>query len=311
MLYHVVWEEKTSMSIHIEHGYRARIKSIGELNDLMLEFSRQVETVARKAYQTKAAELAYRILDETLMHPTQELFLEAVRREYATGPIERPRPLIETDLCMVVSDIIADHQATIVRTQERDPEFDWTCHLSAIPHRTGLYVLLYAEQATYHKIWADLPGIEEYAYWNHTDPPDGMSQSRWERRRQRWNELLPEDGVPSKTGMTLTIYDPLNDWQNHFWDVEPDFIPDFEGRVQHWAFNQAVAEVWDRESPDNRGLGTIYRTRDWLKTPEGTEHWEALKQTIRETIPPTWDNALLHQTLGNIWASVTHGPQPH
>lgn len=289
------------MSTHIEHGTRVRVKTIAELNALVLEFRRQVGTIARNAYQQKCAELTYHILDESLLQPTQEAFLNAVRAEYATGPIENPRPFTETDLRWVVRHIIADHQATIARTQERDPAYDWGCHLTAIPHRTGLYVLLYAESEEYHRIWRTLPGVEDYAYWNHTDPPEGMSPGRWERRRQRWLELLP-DGIPSRAGMTLDVYDPLIDWENHFW--EPTVIPDYETRVRHWAFDQAVSEIWASENPEERGFQTVFRTERWIKTPEGAKRWEVLKQGIRDTLPPTWDGEWVHQTLEQIWENA-------
>lgn len=289
------------MSTDIEHGYRVRVKGIAELNALMLEFRRQIEPLARESYHKKAGELVYHILDESLLQPTQEQFLGAVRGLYATDPLDRPRPLLTTDLRWVVRHIIADHQTHSARTQERDPAYDWGCHLSAIPHRTGLYVLLYTEQAAYHQIWESLPGVQEYAYWNHTDAPEGMSRSRWERRRQRWNELLPGVGIPSRVGMTIDVYDPLTDWENRFWEVKPEFTPDFEGRVRHWAFDRAVAEVWEREDPKDRGFSTVFRTQDWIKTPEGTQRWEELKETIRAIIPQTWDSELIHKSLSDIW----------
>lgn len=291
------------MSTHIEHGSRVRVKSIAELNARVLEFRRQVQAVARQSYQRKAAQLAYQILDEARLQPTPEAFLTAVRQAYATSPIEHAQSLTETDLRWVVRHIIADHQATMARTQERDPEFDWGCHLSAIPHRTGLYVLLYAEQEAYHAIWQSLPGVQEYAYWDHTDPPEGMSQTRWERRRQRWDELLGHD-APSKSGMTLAIYDPLTDGENRFWDVKPEFVPNFDARVRHWAFTHAVEEIWHAESPEERGFQTVFRTRRWIKTPEGAPRWEELQQAVREVIPVIWDNDWLHRSLGTIWETV-------
>ena len=107
------------MSTHIEHGTRVPVKTIAELNALVLDFRRQVEVIAHVAYQQKCAELVYQILDEAVLQPTYDAFVDAVRREYATGPIESPRPFLDTDLRWIARQIIADHQATIARTQER------------------------------------------------------------------------------------------------------------------------------------------------------------------------------------------------
>ncbi len=290
------------MSTHIEHGTRVRAKTIAELNALVLDFRRQVEGIAHAAYQQKCAELVYQILDEAVLQPTYDAFVDAVRREYATGPIESPRPFLDTDLRWIARQIIADHQATIARTQERDPAYDWDCSLTAIPHRTGLYVLLYAESDEYHRIWRSLPAVEDYAYWNHTDPPEGMRRARWERRRERWDDLLP-NGIPSQSGMTINIYHSLTDGENRFWEVKPDGIPDYERRVQYWAFAQAVEDVWHAEPPEDRGFQTVFRTERWIKTGAGAGRFAALKQRLRDILPRTWNNALVHQTLPQIWAA--------
>ncbi len=289
------------MSTHIEHGTRVRVKSIRELNALVLDFRRQVEAIAQEAYQRKCAELVYQILDEAVLQPTDEAFFNAVRSEYASQPIDDPQPFLETDLRWIVRHIITDHYVTIARTQERDPDYDWGCYLSAIPHRTGLYVLLYAESDTYHQIWRSIPGVEDYAYWNHTDPPEGMSQARWDRRRDRWNALLGHPGIPSRVGMTISVYDPVTDWENRFWEVKPEFIPDYERRIQHWAFTRAVEEVWHTKSPEERGFNTVFRTQQWIKTEAGAARWDALKHILRQTLPSTWEDALVHQPLAAIW----------
>lgn len=291
------------MSTHIEHGSRIRVKTIAELNALVLTFQNQIEKVARELYGRQTASLAYQILDEALLQPTENAFYEAVRREYATQPIDDPQPFLETDLRWIVRQIVADHQAKIDRTQERDPLYDWGCHLCAIPHKTGIYVLLYAEQNIYHDLWLALPQVEEYAYWNHTDPPDGMSQARWGRRRKRWNELLP-DGIPSHAGMAIDVYDPLTDWENRFWEVGSEYIPDYEARVRHWAFDRVVQRLWEAEPPDERGFRTVFHARDWIDSPEGSPHWDAFKHSIRAIIPPTWDNAMMHNALPAIWKWV-------
>lgn len=245
--------------------------------------------------------MTYQILDEAVLQPTYDGFLDAVRRKYSSGPIDDPQPFLDTDLRGIVRHIIAGHQAAIARTQARDPAYDWGCHLSAIPHRTGLYVLLYAESGAYHRIWRSLPSVEDFAYWNHTDPPEGMSRARWKRRRDRWDELLGHPGIPSRTGMTISVYDPVTDWKNRFWEIKPEFIPAYDQRVQHWAFARAVEEVWHSESAKERGFATVFRTERWIKTKEGAKRWETLKQLIRETLPPTWDTAWIHHTPASLW----------
>lgn len=290
------------MSTHIEHGTRVRVKTLAEFNALILDFRRQVGDVARAAYDQQCVRLVYTILDQGVLQPTYEAFLDAIRQEYATVPFTRP-PLADTDLRWIVRHIIADHQATIVRSQKRDPVYDWGCHLAAIPHRTGIYVLVYAESEAYHELWRVLPGVEDYACWNHTDPPDDISPGRWARRRQRWDELMP-DGIPSHAGMTIDVYDPLIDGETRFWEVATKDIPDHATRVRHWAFERAVADQWAQEPPEDRGFQTVFRTERWIKTPEGAERLDALQQSLRAILPSLWDTERVHQTPAQLWASL-------
>lgn len=289
------------MSTHIEHGTRTRAKTVADLNALMLDFRRRVATQARAAYEQKAAALTYKLLDESVRQPNLDAFLDAVRSEYASQPIDRDGPWLQTNLRQIVRQIITDHHAVIARTQTRDPAYDWGCSLSAIPHRTGLYVLLYAESDAYHDIWRAMPGVEEYAYWNHTDPPDGMSPARWERRARRWDELLGGSGLPSNVGLTINVYDPLTDGENRFWQVAPQYIPDFDRRIRHLAFTQAFEEVWHTDSPEERGFQTFFRTQQWIQTSEGAQRFTALQQHLYDVLPHVWDDALVNQPLGAIW----------
>lgn len=293
------------MSTHLEHGTRLPVLTLTALNSLIHTYTTQVASVAQKRYDQQCAMLTYQILDEALLQLTYQAFLDAVRQLYATAPIADPQPFEQTDLRWIVRHIIADHQTHVVRTQERDPEYDWACDLLLIPHHTGIYVLLYAEQEIYHQLWRALPVVQDYAYWNHTDPPDGMSRNRWERRSQRWNALLGPRGIPAEVGLSMDIYNPLIAWENRFWKVKPDSIPDFDARVRHWAFTRAVAEMWEQEDPQDRGFRTVFRTQDWIKTPEGASHFETLQQSLRHTLPAVWETDWVHQSLDQIWDRTT------
>lgn len=51
--------------------------------------------------------------------------------------------------------------------------------------------------------------IEEYGYWNNTDPPEGVTDEEWAQREQDWNQALPGPGIPSRCGLcTAEILDP-------------------------------------------------------------------------------------------------------
>jgi len=43
------------------------------------------------------------------------------------------------------------------------------------------------------KIFFELSGAEEYAYWNNTDEPEGMTEEEWDARKNKWEKLVPKN----------------------------------------------------------------------------------------------------------------------
>ncbi|PSR23382.1 MAG: hypothetical protein C7B45_03465 [Sulfobacillus acidophilus] len=95
----------------------------------------------------------------------------------------------------------------------------------AIPHATGLYVLVYAENPDCRRIWRSLPGVSDYGYQDSTDPPDDISPARWA-------ELLGSSHIPAQVGLTIDVYNPLIEWEDRFWAVQAWAIPDYAQRVR-------------------------------------------------------------------------------
>lgn len=289
------------MSLHLEHGTRVTVPDLAAFHALVMTFHQQVRAAAPTAFVHTTARLAYRILDHAVLEETPAAFLKAVRNLYATEPPPDDAPFAQQTVREVVRAIITDHHVTIARTQARDPDFDWTCHLSVIPHATGIYVLVYAESETFHRLWRALPGVTDYAYWNHTDPPDGMNPQAWARRGRRWRDLLGPRGVPSDVGMTLVIFDPLTAAWPSWEALAAEALPAYPDRLRHWAFARAVAARWAQEAPSDRGIQTVWRTHDGLATPEGAAHYAALQADLRALLPPIWPEALLDRPLAALW----------
>ncbi len=228
------------MSIHLEHGYRLPTMTLRDFNTLVLTYRESVHAWARTAYQRQAADLAYRLADTAVTASSWATYLDYVQNEYVSPPDSTQ--LSRMTLRDLVQAIITDHQHAIHRDARRDPAYDWSCKLSALPvSRMGLYVLLWAEPRIYHTLWQALPGVTAYGYQNATDDrPDGVSAAQWQRRRARWNAVLNGDS-PNQRGLTVVIYDPILDWENRFWTVDPANRPDCH--VYRYTFHYAGSNI--------------------------------------------------------------------
>lgn len=52
-----------------------------------------------------------------------------------------------------------------------------------------------AQKDSYHRELLELPFIEDYSYWNHTDGPKELTEEEWGERCENWNRLF--DTMPS------------------------------------------------------------------------------------------------------------------
>lgn len=63
-----------------------------------------------------------------------------------------------------------------------------------------------------------LPGVENYEYWDHTDPPDNIPYEAWQRRGEEWDSVLPSS-IPAKDGFCFQLY-------SHASDIIPGITPE-------------------------------------------------------------------------------------
>src|SRR3546814_20897990 len=57
--------------------------------------------------------------------------------------------------------------------------------------------------------WMQKPGVEPFAYWDHTDPDEGLSRAEWRRRGRIWSAILDRNGgTPAMSGFTAQCTPP-------------------------------------------------------------------------------------------------------
>lgn len=80
---------------------------------------------------------------------------------------------------------------------------DWAVTVTEGRDDTTL-LIVHAANDAYREALLTLPGIEDYAYWNNSDQPDGISDEQWAARRDDWERALGPDWVPANHGVSIS-----------------------------------------------------------------------------------------------------------
>lgn len=104
-------------------------------------------------------------------------------------------------------DWLADRKR-VRATMERDPFVDTDFTVTVFPDGRDLLGIVFSEHQAWIRKWFEVADVDDYAYWNNTDPPDNVSAVEWRQRERRWLKVLPRPGVPAMCGFTIDISSP-------------------------------------------------------------------------------------------------------
>lgn len=76
---------------------------------------------------------------------------------------------------------------------QREPVFDGQCLLMVKPYGEDLLVGLFAENRVLSELAKSVFGLEEFGYWDNTDPDEDCSEEAWAYREKAWEEALGND----------------------------------------------------------------------------------------------------------------------
>ena len=141
----------------------------------------------------------------------------------------------------------------IKRTNYSDPIIDLESNAVFFPLADKILVVFYAQRKEMTEVWKNLPGMEEYGYWDSSDQPEEVSDLDWEKRGKEWNLAFPDsNSVPSKHGF---VFD--------FSDIEIFiFYPDL---VDHIINQQPSLETRTKNTIEVLMLRHFYQQRDQIK----------------------------------------------
>jgi hypothetical protein len=169
------------MSTKIYKGFRLKTDSFQEALQIVNSFRPWVE---------KQAEL---VLDTFIENAND------CRKETTDDKVKE-----KVDAWMLWSKL---RQEIVRDKQMRMPHIDTDFSVTLIPSNGQVLGICYTEHYAWYQAWCNHPGVEEYAYWDNTDEPEGMDYEQWEARGKDW-EILNWDPVCLQ-GFSIDLVDQM------------------------------------------------------------------------------------------------------
>lgn len=194
-------------------------------------------------------------------------------------------------------DSVEKRRLAIVRTERHDPEVDLDFRLNLFRHPTGLHGIVTTTQRDWRDAWFALPQIHDMRWWNGTDRPNDVPQEEWDRRGERWREL-----IPSKTP-ALSSYEVI---LTPRWSRAPALaeilaaLPSEEIRRHHVAKEIAIQRRMDEDEGSQTDSDKITRTIEaaiWSMSQEGSC---AVDEIASKLVLPTIDATMLMEGTNDL-----------
>lgn len=187
---------------------------------------------------------------------------------------------------------MSDRQQKVRRTHQRDPEYDFDCDLSVYPGNPWTFVVLISEPSRgYDEVWQATPGVEEYPYWDSTDPPDGWTYEKWSRiRGGQWRRRL--DSTPLVWSLYHEYGGPVPPTGDDLVNTQPHYDLRVQALARSIVGKQTPIEIVELAKADKFGWLSAYES--WVKSDEYTTLLNDEVSRLAELVPQrlTLDNLL-------------------
>lgn len=176
----------------------------------------------------------------------------------------------------------------------REPDVDFSCKLSLINHRSGVYVVMYSEQADFTCAWEKIPGVVDYSYWDNTDRPDDVSAKDWKKRQRVWDSIFKGDvRSPDDAGLSIELLSVEGSWRTPSQEKLLEVLPDLDQRVAS-VHIQAAAQALIQKSDTDDTLSAIW------SLPQHPRYEEIGAQVRSKLLSDiTWDHLTGELAIGS------------
>lgn len=261
------------MSTKIYHGFRFRTRSLWRVHDSMMSLRPVVRDAQRDCEADWLASSVADIIDREA--------LGVSRKSRVGSPLSAARSELW------------DRQSEMKKSGRRDPQVDFEMTVSVLPFRKRVYGLLYAESRKLRKLFEDQDGIEDFAYWDSTDPPDDVDPREWGRRGSVWSEILAQDwiGRPSGCGFAVEF---ATEAEMPKPAILIDRLPDIEKRARRLAVERVADRALAQRAKEFAGTEEEFRRHyvdhalkaiSYANSDEASEAVESAAAEIANILP--------------------------
>lgn len=276
------------MSTKIHYGFQLRARDLRQVLDELAEVQNKAAAILVQREATFLAVTAASRLDRMAL--------------FGLAGYSKPWALNEYSALSSASDELHERQGKIRLTRRRDPDVDFEVVFRLwLSRDTGTFIgYVMAESASdFRQLLMEAGLADEYAYWNNTDPEDGVTEEEWEHRGKVWDNVIKGKSGP---WFDIRVEEPFGGW-----GVSDDILaalPTLEQRINLHAnaiaFNgwaQAkIARHAETGLPDSSE--TIAKYFDFYdKLSDGDAEVTALlqqaKEDVRARLAPVITEAML------------------
>lgn len=204
---------------------------------------------------------------------------------------------VERPLSKTLSDLW-DREREVRATGRRDVEIDHGFKVLVLPFEGRVYGLVITEQWKWRKHLLEQDWVEEFGYWDHTDPPDGMPEHEWDERSRIWDGIMSQDPLDRLGGCGFHFEFLQASTVPNVDQILPS-VPGVEGRASMLArssvINAASARLKEQFPAEfeRNPIHYVLKAGNYTETEEGEREVAREAARIQGILPEITREALL------------------
>lgn len=175
---------------------------------------------------------------------------------------------------------IADEQEAARKSQHRAPDVDVSVEVVVIPTASGLLGMVFSQNPHMRRLVQQLPGYEEFGYWDNDMPPEGVGDEAWEARRSAWLDALPGWCSPGERGFVFSL---VGEFERHSLDsVTVELVHTLPVPAPETRVRELFGEMYDH---GRTSLPRSESMRDFFRL-SSSPAWEAARSAFESSFVP-------------------------
>lgn len=257
------------MSTKIYNGFIIKEDlSLIQLKVLIMRLRKKAQRIIRKE-----------LLDLTTIESINLIDRIAMGKEVCS---EWKRPLIS-----YVKDKIEKRYINIVKTQRRDPEYDFYFDIVILPIKNKILLMAFAERNSLLNLIRNQTWIEEYCYWNNSNEPENVTDEEWKQREVDWDEALGDNAIPDQNGFKVTLSLPfLYDRTMTVADILKN-MPTYKYRIDKLVKYKAINEITKiiKVEEKETDIHSTLRAFDLIDDPKYQDIKDSIRCNLEKVLP--------------------------